>query len=73
MERHQRVVTRVAGAVKDYFSRKEPFRISHGSTNSTRPNLKKRVVDISELRNVLQVNEKLQTALVEPNVPSTLR
>ncbi|KAH7132597.1 24-dehydrocholesterol reductase precursor [Dendryphion nanum] len=69
MERHQRVVAKIATTVKDYFSRKEPFRISHGSTNSTRPNLKKRVVDISELRNVLTVDTKSRTALVEPNVP----
>ncbi|KAF2014750.1 24-dehydrocholesterol reductase-like protein precursor [Aaosphaeria arxii CBS 175.79] len=69
MEGHRRVVARVAGTVKDYFTRKEPFRISHGSTNSTRPDVKKRVVDISELRNVLKVDTKSQTALVEPNVP----
>jgi hypothetical protein len=69
MERHQKVVGRVAATVKHYFSRKEPFRISHGSTNSTRPNVKKRVVDISELRNVLKVDSHTRTALVEPNVP----
>lgn len=69
MERHHKVVSRVAATVKDYFSRKEPFRISHGSTNSTRPNVKKRVVDISELRNVLKVDTQSKTALVEPNVP----
>ncbi|KAF2686828.1 24-dehydrocholesterol reductase-like protein precursor [Lentithecium fluviatile CBS 122367] len=67
MERHQRVVSRVASKVKEYFTRKEAFRISHGSTNSTRPSLKNRVVDISELNNVLKVDTT--TALVEPNVP----
>jgi len=69
MERHQRAVSQVAATVKDYFSRKEPFRISHGSTNSTRPSLKKRVVDISELQNVLKIDSHAKTALVEPNVP----
>lgn len=69
MDRHQRVVAQVASKVKDYFSRKEPFRISHGSTNSTRPNLKKRVVDISSLRNVVAIDVKTKTAIVEPNVP----
>jgi delta24-sterol reductase len=69
MDRHSRVVAQVASKVKDYFARKEPFRISHGSTNSTRPNLKKRVVDISELRNVVKVDTASKTALVEPNVP----
>ncbi|KAF2000857.1 FAD-binding domain-containing protein [Amniculicola lignicola CBS 123094] len=69
MDRHQRVVAKVAATVKDYFSRKEPFRISHGSTNSTRPYQKRRVVDISELRNVIKVDTKSKVALVEPNVP----
>lgn len=69
MDRHQRVVAEVAAKVKEYFIRKEPFRISHGSTNSTRPNLKKRVVDISSLRNVINVDTSGKTALVEPNVP----
>ena len=69
MEKHHRVVSHVVATVKDYFSRKELFRISHGSTNSTRPNTKKRVVDISELRNVLKVDTQSRTALVEPNVP----
>jgi delta24-sterol reductase len=69
MDRHKRIVTEVASKVRDYFSRKEPFRISHGSTNSTRPNFKKRVVDISELRDVVKVDAASRTALVEPNVP----
>jgi FAD/FMN-containing dehydrogenase len=69
MEKHRKIVSRVAATVQDYFSRGEPFRISHGSTNSTRPNVKKRVVDISELRNVLKVDTASRTALVEPNVP----
>jgi delta24-sterol reductase len=69
MDRHQRSVSQVAAKVKDYFTRKETFRISHGSTNSTRPSIKKRVVDISELNNVLKVDSHSRTALVEPNVP----
>jgi delta24-sterol reductase len=69
MERHQRTVSQVAAKVKDYFTRKEAFRISHGSTNSTRPSIKKRVVDISELNHVLKVDSHSRTALVEPNVP----
>lgn len=69
MDRHQRIVAQVASKVKDYFTRKEPFRISHGSTNSTRPNLKKHVVDISSLKNVVKVDKQTRTALVEPNVP----
>jgi hypothetical protein len=69
MDRHRQIVSRVSATVKDYFSRKEPFRISHGSTNSTRPNVKKRVLDISDLRNVIKIDHQSRTALVEPNVP----
>ncbi|KAF2263006.1 hypothetical protein CC78DRAFT_554294 [Lojkania enalia] len=47
----------------------KPFRISHGSTNSTRPSLENRVVNISALRCVLKVDTASQPTLVEPNVP----
>ena len=69
MDRHHRTVAQVASRVKEFYARKESFRIFHGSTNSTRPNLKKRVIDISALRNVIQVDKTSKTALVEPNVP----
>ena len=68
MDRHTRIVAQVASKVNDHFNRKEPFRIFHGSTNSTRPNLKKSVVDISELRHVVKIDKASKTALVEPNV-----
>ncbi|KAI1177974.1 hypothetical protein F4777DRAFT_539948 [Nemania sp. FL0916] len=82
MERHGAAVRRIAATVRGYFERAVPFRISHGSTNSTRPSRLKaraRVVDIGELRDVLAVDTRRRVALVEPNVPmdrlveSTLR
>lgn len=70
MERHKQAVGKIAAAVKGYFERREPYRIAHGSTNSTRPQRHgARVVDISGLRNVLSVDGAARTALVEPNVP----
>jgi Delta24-sterol reductase len=69
MERHQEAVAKIAAAVKRFFDRKEPYRIFHGSTNSTRPLRYDRVVDISALSHVLDVNTARRTALVEPNVP----
>ncbi|KAM5350510.1 hypothetical protein ACJ41O_007015 [Fusarium nematophilum] len=70
MERHKQAVTSIASAVRGFFERREPYRIFHGSTNSTRPQQSgKPVVDISALRNVLQVDRAARTALVEPNVP----
>ncbi|KAG7135729.1 hypothetical protein HYQ45_006541 [Verticillium longisporum] len=59
----------IASSVRAFFDRKEPYRIFHGSTNSTRPFRRDRFVDISALNNVLEVNEARRIALVEPNVP----
>ncbi|WQF86203.1 Putative FAD-binding domain, PCMH-type, FAD-binding, type PCMH, subdomain 2 [Colletotrichum destructivum] len=79
MERHQKTVSKIAAAVRSFFDRREPYRIFHGSTNSTRPFRRDRFVDISALSNVLEVDKARRTALVEPNVPmdrlveSTLR
>ncbi|KAK8045276.1 FAD binding domain-containing protein [Apiospora rasikravindrae] len=72
MERHKKSVSLISSTIKSFFDRSEPYRIFHGSTNSTRPaHLKKaaRLVDISSLRNVLKVDKAKRTALVEPNVP----
>lgn len=73
MERHKQAVATIAAAVRGYFERSEPYRIFHGSTNSTRPRPKpggaNRFVDISSLSNVLSVDRAARTALVEPNVP----
>ncbi|KAI1867296.1 hypothetical protein JX265_000867 [Neoarthrinium moseri] len=72
MERHAKAVRLISSTIRSYFERSLPYRISHGSTNSTRPaHLKKsaHLVDIAALRNVLEVNKADRTALVEPNVP----
>ncbi|KHN99047.1 FAD binding domain-containing protein [Metarhizium album ARSEF 1941] len=81
MERHTQAVAKIATAVRGLFDKKEPYRIFHGSTNSTRPRPRAgaRIVDISALCNVVGVDRTTRTALVEPNVPmdrlveSTLR
>ncbi|TGJ81372.1 hypothetical protein E0Z10_g7391 [Xylaria hypoxylon] len=82
MERHRQAVRLIAATVRGYFEQSIPFRIMHGSTNSTRPaHLKSqaRFVDIGALKNVLEVDTSRRVALVEPNVPmdrlveSTLR
>ena len=69
MERHRAAVARIARAVRAHYDRGEPFRIHHGSSNSTRPPpAGQRAVDISALRHVLAVDARARTALVEPNV-----
>jgi Delta24-sterol reductase len=71
MNRHASLVADVSKTVQNFYNRQIPFRIFHGSTNSTRHNItqKQHVVDTSGLRNVLQVDTSRKTALVEPNVP----
>ncbi|TQS32411.1 hypothetical protein Golomagni_07269, partial [Golovinomyces magnicellulatus] len=66
---HQQVVEKVAAHVQDFFKQNIPYRIFHGSSNSTRPRSSTPSVDISSLSHVLYVNQAERYALVEPNVP----
>ncbi|CAL5874241.1 uncharacterized protein PFLUO_LOCUS8529 [Penicillium psychrofluorescens] len=68
---HRDAVQQVATRVADFHRRRQPFRIYHGSTNSTRPSghAASTTVSTAGLTRVLEVDETRQTALVEPNVP----
>ncbi|KAK4209565.1 FAD-binding domain-containing protein [Rhypophila decipiens] len=71
MDHHNEAVTKIAKRVKEFHAQGKPFRIYHGSTNTTRratrsPDL---AIDISGLKSVLSVRKETKTALVEPNVP----
>ena len=68
---HQRRVERVATSVRDFYDRKEKYRIYHGSTNSTRQSAvtDNNYVDTSSLSNILEIDPRNRTALLEPNVP----
>ena len=71
MRSHKAAVDEIAASVQHYFRHRKPFRIYHGSTNSTRQTLYQRqnTVDISPLSRVLKIDAQAKTALVEPNVP----
>ncbi|KAK4219977.1 hypothetical protein QBC37DRAFT_408968 [Rhypophila decipiens] len=71
MSSHSATVGRIASQVRGFFQKREPYRIFHGSTNSTRParSSTTKHVDISALKNVLSVDTTRKIALVEPNVP----
>jgi delta24-sterol reductase len=70
MEAHSKAVDTISASVQRFYARKEPFRIYHGSTNSTRHSQfrRDRMVDTSGMVNVLKVDVERKTALVEPNV-----
>jgi delta24-sterol reductase len=70
MLRHRTDVEVIAAQVRELYHQQEPFRINHGSTNSTRRSVleRKRTIDISHLKYVLDVNVESRTVRVEPNV-----
>ncbi|KAM7216225.1 hypothetical protein V8F06_008344 [Rhypophila decipiens] len=72
MEAHAQVVDGIASTIRGFFKSGQSYRVSHGSSNSTRPGhatTRQNVVDISKLSNVITVNKQEKIALVEPNVP----
>lgn len=66
---HDAAVAGISSRVRQFHESGSPFRIYHGSTNSTRKSSRRHdnVVDISRLNLVLSIGKK--TAIVEPNVP----
>ena len=68
--RHDGLVADIATKVKDFHARQVPFRIYHGSTNSTRKLEFSRdtIIDTSSLNEILAIDLVKRTALVEPNV-----
>ena len=67
---HYVAVDRISRQVAQFHARNQPYRIYHGSTNSTRTThfTKTGIVDTSKLNNVLRINKERATATVEPNV-----
>ncbi|KAI1132074.1 FAD-binding domain-containing protein [Nemania abortiva] len=66
---HQIAVKRIAEAARAFYNQQESYRIFHGSTNSTRPQHHNKVIDISALSSIIEVNRDSRSVLVEPNVP----
>lgn len=70
-EQHQHDVTTLAAQVRGFFEQGRPFRVFHGSTNSTRLLSFKRdeMIDITHFDRVLSVDVDRQVVVAEPNVP----
>ncbi|KAI1393368.1 FAD-binding domain-containing protein [Hypoxylon trugodes] len=71
MEAHHNAVSSISERLRQFYAQRQPFRVYHGSTNSTRTSEKNRdnTVDTSGLNRVLSIDNVKKTALVEPNVP----
>jgi delta24-sterol reductase len=65
---HAHRVAKISHAVRTFYAQKVPFRIFHGSSDSTRAAARQEVVDISGLNHVIAVNSDKKTVLVEPGV-----
>jgi FAD/FMN-containing dehydrogenase len=68
---HVQAVQQVSHRVGEFHAAKVPFRIYHGSTNSTRtsPYRQDNIIDISHMKNVLAIDIEHQIVYAEPNVP----
>ncbi|KAH8673861.1 hypothetical protein BX600DRAFT_456381 [Xylariales sp. PMI_506] len=71
MEAHTQAVESIAKNIRLFHATQRPFRVYHGSTNSTRTSQKHadNIIDTSRLDHVLNVDREAKTATVEPNVP----
>lgn len=70
-EIHTDKVDRISAQVAEFYKNKRPFKVFHGSTNSTRvlQFKKDELVDISDLNTILSIDPAAKIAHVEPNVP----
>ncbi len=71
MDRHRKVVAELALDVAKLYEMKKPFKVFHGSTNSTRIQVFKRdeMIDASGLDQVLRIDPERKITIIEPNVP----
>lgn len=71
MDEHDRLVNSIARRVAYLYSKKRPFRIYHGSTNSTRSTTfsDDTSINTSMLNRILSIDPEARTCLVESNVP----
>lgn len=69
--RHDKSIAALAKQVKAFYAAGKPFKVYHGTTNSTRVLSFDRegMVDVSQLNRVLKVDKRRKVAVVEPNVP----
>ncbi|KAF5520968.1 Delta(24)-sterol reductase [Colletotrichum aenigma] len=69
--KHHKIATEsLIAQIKSFIAADTKFRIYHGDTNSTRPSTRKasEVLNISDLNNIIKIDEAKKIAVVEPNV-----
>jgi hypothetical protein len=70
MEEHNQAVATISSQISKFYEQKTPFRLYHGSTNTTQQRKvdPSKMVDTSKLNHILKVDKESMTCLVEPNV-----
>lgn len=69
--RHRAALEMLTEQVKAFYDQRKPFKVYHGSTNSTRVLQfdKDAMVDVSNFNQIISIDPARKTALVEANVP----
>jgi delta24-sterol reductase len=65
---HSEQVAAISANVQRFYENKIPFRIFHGSSNSTRAANRQQIVDISALNNLISIDKVKKVAIVEPGI-----
>jgi Delta24-sterol reductase len=70
-DQHEERVHKAAQQARAFYETRRPFRVFHGSTNSTRilSFKKDEILDLSAFTNVLDIDTEKRTAVIESNVP----
>ncbi|PWY88239.1 hypothetical protein BO70DRAFT_350627 [Aspergillus heteromorphus CBS 117.55] len=71
MTTHADRIASISASITQFHRTSTPFRIHHGSTNSTRqfPSTSANTISTAHLTNILSINASSKTITVEPNVP----
>lgn len=70
MDEHNATIAKLAAQVESFYLEKKPFKIYHGTTNSTRKTVvdRRALINTSTLHHIFDVNPQSREAVVEPNV-----
>lgn len=69
-DEHDQAISHISSRMRSFYDKQVPFRIYHGSTNSTQHRKvdPDRMIDTSQLKHVFNIDKERKTCLSEPNV-----
>ncbi|TAQ89213.1 hypothetical protein B7494_g2439 [Chlorociboria aeruginascens] len=70
MDLHNSTVAALSSQISTFYASHTPFKVYHGSTNSTRiPSFNTSLISTSSLSHILSISPSTKTLILEPNVP----